>query len=182
MKAAGCHLIKFGVESGVQEVLDRVIKGFKVEQTVETFRWAHEVGIDTHAHTMLGMPGDTRETVERTIEFIKEIDPTTATFGVCTPYPGTPLFDEVAAKVEMGDGADTLDLSMLHTTAQYNELYTSLTRDEIEKAIRSAYRRFYLRPSYVASRAAKIWNLGELKRVAIAGTKIFDFTVRGDEA
>lgn len=180
MKKAGCHLIKFGVESGVQEVLDRVIKGFKIEQTVETFKWAHEVGIDTHAHTMLGMPGDTRATVARTIEFIKEIDPTTATFGVCTPYPGTPLFDEVSAQVDMGDAAD-LDLSQLHTTARYNELYTELTRDEVEKAIRRAYRRFYLRPSYVLSRAGKIASLGELKRVTIAGTKIFDFTVRGDQ-
>jgi anaerobic magnesium-protoporphyrin IX monomethyl ester cyclase len=180
MKKAGCHLLKFGVESGVQEVLDRVIKGFTIEQTVETFKWAHEVGIDTHAHTMLGIPGDTRETVARTIEFIKEIDPTTATFGVCTPYPGTPLYDEVAAKVDMGDGTH-MDLANLHTTAAYNELYTSLTRAELERSVRKAYRSFYLRPSYVARRAVRISSIEELKRVMIAGTKVFDFTVRGDE-
>ncbi len=181
MKPAGCHLLKFGVESGVQSVLDRVIKGFKVEQTVETFRWAHEVGIDTHAHTMLGMPGDTPETVQRTTQFIREIDPTTATFGICTPYPGTPLFDEVAHRTaELGDGAQ-IDLSKLHTTAEFNELYTTgLSADDIEKSVRRAYRKFYLRPSYIASRASKIASFDEFKRVVIAGTKIFDFTVRGD--
>ncbi|MBI4609354.1 MAG: radical SAM protein, partial [Candidatus Rokubacteria bacterium] len=181
MKAAGCHLIKFGVESGVQEILDRVEKGFKVEETAETFRWAREVEIDTHAHVMLGMPGDTRETIQRTIEFVKEIGPSTATFGICTPYPGTPLFDWVAERTgRLGDGAD-IDLSVLHTTAPFNELYTDLSPNELEQSIRRAYRKFYLRPGYIASRAAKISTLGELKRVVIAGAKIFDFTVRGDQ-
>ena len=81
MKEAGCHLIKFGVESGVQKILDNVNKGIRIKSIKETFIWAKEVGMDTHAHIMLGMPGETLETIRDTINFTKEIEPTTVTFG-----------------------------------------------------------------------------------------------------
>lgn len=99
MKKAGCHLIKTGVESGSQEILDNVKKGITIKQTKQFFKWTHEIGIDTHAHVMLGMPGETKETIEKTIDFVMEIAPTTATFGICTPYPGSPLFNEVLKKI-----------------------------------------------------------------------------------
>ncbi len=180
MKRAGCSVMKFGVESGNQNVLDRVKKGFKVEQTVETFKWAHEVGIDTHAHIMLGMPDDTDESIQRTIEFTMEIDPTTATFGICTPYPGTPLFAEVQAKYpEIKDGSQS-DLTVLHTEGLFNELYTSVKKEDLAKYIRDAYRRFYLRPSYVGKRLFGIRSWTDVRKIAIAGSKVVDFTVRGD--
>jgi len=89
-KKAGCHYMKFGVENGDQEILDRMQKGVQLEQIRDTFRYCHEVGINTHAHFMLGCPGETQETIQKTVDLAKEIDPTTATFGVMTPYPGTP--------------------------------------------------------------------------------------------
>ncbi|MEW5728871.1 MAG: radical SAM protein, partial [Pseudomonadota bacterium] len=79
MKAAGCHLIKFGTESGNQEVLDAVKKGITLEQTRRAFKDCNEVGIATHAHFMVGMPGETYRTMEDTLELALEIEPTTAT-------------------------------------------------------------------------------------------------------
>jgi len=97
MKAAGCHLFKTGVESGVQEILDGVKKGIRVEQTRDTFRWAKEVGLETHAHVMLGMPGDTEETilahVRRTVADPRNITNCEGTSG--WGYSGTDYQNQV---------------------------------------------------------------------------------------
>lgn len=180
-KGAGCHTVKFGVESGVQEILDRMHKGYQIEQAYRVFKWAREVGINTHAHVMLGTPGETLKTLERTIRFVKELNPTTATFGICTPYPGTPLFEEVAKKApEIEDGSAT-DLSKLHTEGLFNEYFTDLNREQLKRAVRRAYRKFYLRPSYWVKIAFKqLCSLDDIKRLSIAATNVLDFIFRGE--
>lgn len=180
MKEAGCHMIRFGVESGVQELLDNIKKGIKVEQTGETFRLLHKVGLDSHAHMMLGIPGESQETIKKTIEFVKEIDPTIVTFAICTPYPGTRLFEEVQSKnPEIKDGS-SCTLEDIHTTGYYNQFFTSLTGKELEDNIRKAYRGFYLRPFYLMKWIGRIRSLAELRRVSMAGVQVFDFILRGD--
>jgi anaerobic magnesium-protoporphyrin IX monomethyl ester cyclase len=177
MKKAGCHMIKFGVESGVQKVLNEVKKGTTVENHRKVFKWSQEVGIDTHAHMMLGMPGDTKETVEETIRFVKEIAPTTVTFGICTPYAGTPLFNHVKEVFpEIADGS-CIDLKTLHTDARYNQYYTQLDSEELNKYVRKAYRSFYFRPSYLFKWLTRIRSMDELRRVILAGTQVFSFSV-----
>lgn len=180
-KAAGCHNIKFGIESGVQEILDRSRKGYKVQDAVTTFAAARRVGVDTHAHVMLGMPGETRETMERTIDYVvEELKPSTATFGICTPYPGTPLFEEVRkAHPEIGDGT-AVNLDNLHLDGFYNQFYTSLQPEELGQAVRHAYRRFYARPGYILGWLGKLQSKNDLRRTTIAATKIFDFCFRGE--
>ena len=180
MKRAGCHYLKVGVESGDQDILDGVQKGIRIKDTRALFAAARRVGVDTHAHTMLGMPGETVQTINKTIDFVIALKPTTATFGVCTPYPGTPLFERVAAlNPEIKDGSDA-DLSKLHKEGHYNELYTSLSADYLRRAVRMAYRRFYLRPAYLAKTLGRVKDLDDLKRFALAGTRVFDFSVRGE--
>ncbi len=175
MKQAGCHMIKFGVESGVQHILDNVRKGISVKKTVETFRWAHEVGMDTHAHMMIGMPGETRESIEESIRFAKRIDPTTASFAVCTPYAGTPLFETVVREhPEIRDGSE-IELASVHETSFFNQYFTKLRRKDLNKALRRAYRSFYLRPVYLARWLLRIKNTDELRRVAMAGANVFSF-------
>ena len=180
MKKAGCHLIKYGVESGVQELLDNVRKGIRLEDTRKAFKLMHEVGIDSHAHMMLGIPGETEETIEQTLKFVNEIDPTTVTFGVCTPYPGTPLYEEVAnVHPEIRDGSDS-DLGALHKKGMFNSLYTVLESDDLESAIKKAYRSFYARPGYIAKSIKRMANLDDAKRITKAGVKVLDFAIRGE--
>lgn len=181
MKDAGCHLVRFGVESGVQEILDNVRKDITVEETRKAFDLCHKHKIDTHAHCIIGSPGETQETIDQTLKFILEIEPTIITFGITTPYPGTALFDEVAAvHPEIGDGSQ-MDISRLHTDAFFNQFFTDLNNDELSKNIRRIYRRFYLRPKYVWSWIRRIDSWAEFKRVTLAGANVLDFSFSWSE-
>jgi anaerobic magnesium-protoporphyrin IX monomethyl ester cyclase len=180
-KQAGCHTIKFGIESGSQTVLDTIKKGYTLDQAVRVFDWARRYGIKTHAHLMLGNPGDTRETVEETIRFALQLDPTTATFGICTPYPGTPLFDAVQKKYpEIGDGSSS-DLSVLHVKGLFNETFTDLKKDELTALVPYAYKRFYGRPIYwLKTLRRQITGPDDIKRLSIAATNVFNFILSGE--
>jgi radical SAM superfamily enzyme YgiQ (UPF0313 family) len=180
MKRAGCHMIRIGVESGSQELLDNVKKGVDVEELRQTFEWTHQLGLDTHAHMMLGMPGETATTVARTLDFIDEIRPTTVTYGITTPYPGTPLYDELLQEhPELGDGTD-IDARNIHTDGRWNRYYTSLSPQELSDYVRRAYRRFYMRPAYVFGWLKRVESWQELRRLSLAATNVFDFAIRGE--
>lgn len=179
MKEAGCHLIKVGVESGSQRILDRSNKRINVTDTAKLFKWAKELGIDTHAHLMAGMPGEDKDSLNETIRFIKEIKPTTIDVGICTPYPGTDLFNEVISKFpEIRDGTQTT-LENLHILGIFNKYYTSLSKQEIESFLYKIYRNFYLRPSYIIDWLKRIRNLYDIKRISYAGLNIINFALRG---
>ncbi|MFA6142118.1 MAG: radical SAM protein [Candidatus Omnitrophota bacterium] len=180
MKKAGCHMVKFGIESGSQKILDRIGKGTTLEQAQEAFRICKEVGIDSHAHLMLGSPGETIETMKETIRFIIRLNPSTASFGICTPYPGTELFDYVAERYpDIKDGSDA-QMDKLHVQGFYNEAFTSVRKDALEKYVLKAYRKFYFRPGYIFDRLKKINSFDEFMRLAIAGSNIFTFAIKGE--
>jgi len=178
MKKAGCHLIKIGVESGVQHILDRSNKGIKLEDTEKLFKWAKEAGIDTHAHLMLGMPGETKETIKQTLKFIKKINPYTIDIGICTPYPGSVLFEEIAKEhPEIKDGT-AVNLENLHTEGLYNEFYTSLTREEIEKNLSKLYKSFYLNPRHIVYNLSRIRSINDIKKIANATYNLLKFFLK----
>lgn len=180
LKEAGCHTLKIGVESGSQKILDNIRKEITVEQTRDTFRWAHEVGINTHAHLMIGNPGETKETIEETIRFVKEIDPTTASFGMSTPYPGTELFELAAQKRPEIRREFGLDTKTLHEFSYYTDSYCELTAEELAYYEKKIHREFYMRSSYLWKWLRQIDSIYDLKRVTRAGFNVLDFSVRGD--
>jgi len=180
MKKAGCHLIKVGVESGSQQILDASRKHVRVEETRLLFRRARAVGLDTHAHLMFGMPGEAEETLRKTIAFLLDIDPTTMDIGICLPYPGSELHaDLVRTHPDLAD-ENRLSLRDLHTSGVYNELYTSVSRELLERYVVRAYRAFYFRPAYIIRWLRRVRSLGELMKVSRSGVNVISFGLFGD--
>lgn len=95
MKKAGCQQIFFGVESGSQKILDIIGKGTTVEQNERAIRMAREVGLFVSISVIIGHPGETIETMNQTVEFIKKTRPDDVYICVATPYPGTQLYEQI---------------------------------------------------------------------------------------
>ncbi|MCW1310113.1 MAG: radical SAM protein, partial [Candidatus Nanoarchaeia archaeon] len=94
MKRAGCWHISYGIESGEQRILDKIKKGFKVQQIVKAFKITHKVGIETRATAILGLPGDTEETIMKTINFMIKLNPDYMDYLFLCPYPNTEIEEQ----------------------------------------------------------------------------------------
>jgi len=98
LKKAGCHLIKFGVESGSQQILDNIKKGEKLETIRNAYKMCKKIGFETWAFFILGLPGETKDTIKNTIKFAKEIDPDFPKFHILKPYPNSDIYKELMEK------------------------------------------------------------------------------------
>ncbi len=93
MKDAGLYAIKYGVESASQDVLDRSGKRLDIVKAREIIKLTMELGIKVHLTFMFGLPGETRDTINRTIDLALGLDPASVQFSIATPFPGTEYFD-----------------------------------------------------------------------------------------
>ena len=160
MKRAGCDLIEFGVESGNQGILDRYDKGTTIEEIRRTFGWARELGLDTLATFVLGLPGDTKVTMQQTLDLALEIEPTFCSFNAASPRMGTELRHEM---IEAGIIEDR-DEAILDSSRSLPVFSTDqLAAEEVERFRRRAIRSFYLRPSYLARRLRRVGSFVELQ-------------------
>ncbi len=98
MYRAGCRQIHFGIESGNPEVLRRTAKHINLEQVRQAVEWTEEAGILSKGYFILGLPGDTEETMRQTIEFAASLPLSEAMFSIATPFPGTELWEELVHK------------------------------------------------------------------------------------
>jgi anaerobic magnesium-protoporphyrin IX monomethyl ester cyclase len=150
MKDAGCIAVWFGVEAGSQEVLDEMGKGFTATRTKKAFKMAQEIGLMTIASVVLGFPGETRETAMKTVNFIKEINPDDVGYYIATPYPGTPM----AEQVKKNGWLRVTDFDKYDTATPIFELPT-LSMKELVKIREDAFHSFYLRPTYILKMFSK---------------------------
>jgi radical SAM superfamily enzyme YgiQ (UPF0313 family) len=95
MGKAGCNLISWGIESGNEMILKKAHKGYRMEQAYNALRWAKKAGIKNWGYFIIGLPGETVDTIQETIQFSKKLPLDIALFHVAAPYPGTPFFFEV---------------------------------------------------------------------------------------
>lgn len=129
MRQAGCIGMKFGVESAHQEILKGIGKPLKLERAKEVVKWSRELGIRTHATFCLGLPGDTRETIEGTWRFVEELGADTAQVSRAVPYPGTPFY----AWAKQNGYLITEDLSQYDGTSAAVISYPGLAHQEIDE-------------------------------------------------
>jgi anaerobic magnesium-protoporphyrin IX monomethyl ester cyclase len=162
MKEAGCFAVWFGVESGSQKVLDAMRKGISTVQTIRAFKWAREVGLMTVANVVLGFLGETKETIWETVKFIDRIKPSDVGYYIATPYPGTPLYEQVVK-----DGLlKTTDFNKFDTATPVFDVGT-MTGEELREMRERAFQRFYLRPGYFFSMIGKgrFWSFSIIRTI-----------------
>jgi radical SAM superfamily enzyme YgiQ (UPF0313 family) len=144
MRDAGCIAVWLGVESGSETILGAMNKSIKLNQTRLAYKTAHEVGLMTIANTVLGFPGETEQTARETINFVKELNPDDVGFYVATPYPGTPMYEQVKKKGWLR----VTDFDKYDTAGPTFET-PWLSMKRIAEIRYKAYQEFYLRPGYV---------------------------------
>ncbi len=159
MKSSGCIGVSYGVESGVDEILNNMKKGADAQQAREAVRMTKSAGIEVLTHIIFGLPGETIETINQTIRYVKEMDPDYAQFYCAIPFPKTEL-EEIGKK---NGWITTEDYSKYELNQPILNLPT-LSSEQLQKARIRAYREFYLRPSYVFKRLMKIHNWNDLKK------------------
>lgn len=142
MKQSGLRLVMVGIESGSDEILKNIRKGITTDQSRKFVRTCRKLGIAVHATFMVGLPGETRETIRRTIAFAKQLDPDTLQVSIATPYPGTEFYRQAVKNNWLRK--DTLVSGL--GVQQASHEYKHLSKEEIFDALEMFYRRFYFRP------------------------------------
>ena len=151
MKQAGCFSVTFGLETGDQRILDNLRKRATLEQGREAVKIAKKAKLDVVANFMVGNPGETYGSIENTIKYMKEVDPTYVYMGFCTAFPGT----ELRRQAEQNNWLIQKDpTSVRYEDVQMNA--TELTNEELKQALNRMYRAFYFRPKYILRRMFKL--------------------------
>ena len=146
MKEAGCRLLIVGYESGDQQILKNIKKGATIERARDFTRDCHKLGLVIHGDFIMGLPGETHETINNTIKFAKELDVETIQVSVAHAYPGTELYDYAVSNGFMVGDNKMVDEGG-HQLAQIQ--YPGLPADDIMSAVHRFYDEYYFRPKAV---------------------------------
>ena len=146
MKEAGCRLLIVGYESGDQQILKNIKKGATVERARQFTKDCHKLGLVIHGDFIMGLPGETHETINNTIAFAKELDVETIQVSVAHAYPGTELYDYAVQNGFMVKDSKMVDEGG-HQLAHIQ--YPGLAADEILSAVHRFYDEYYFRPKAV---------------------------------
>jgi hopanoid biosynthesis associated radical SAM protein HpnJ len=146
MKEAGCRLLIVGYESGDQQILKNIKKGATIERARQFTKDCHKLGLVVHGDFILGLPGETRDTIRNTIAFAKELDVETIQVSVAHAYPGTELYD-YAVKNGFMVGDNKMVDEGGHQLAHIQ--YPGLPAEEILESVHRFYDEYYFRPKAV---------------------------------
>jgi hopanoid biosynthesis associated radical SAM protein HpnJ len=145
MRDAGCRLLIVGYESGDPQILKNIKKGATVEQAIEFTRNCKKLGLVIHGDFIIGLPGETPETIRRTIDFAKKLDTETIQVSIAHPYPGTEFYDQVVRNSQLTNAAMTDEQG--HQLP--NISYAGLSDVDMLDAVEQFYGEYYFRPRVV---------------------------------
>ena len=145
MREAGCRLLVVGFESGDPTILKNIKKGATVEQALRFMKDCKRLGITVHGDFQIGHPGETRETIERTIRFAMQLDPLTMQVSMSHPFPGTEFFNYLTKHGYL----TTAQMTDEQGHQLPNLQYPGLSRREIVEAVEKFYSRYYFRPRII---------------------------------
>ena len=162
MKEAGCRLLVVGYESGDPQILKNIKKGATIEQALEFTKNCKKLGLVIHGDFIIGLPGETPETIRRTIDFAKRLDCETIQVSIAHPYPGTEFYDQVVRQGQLTAAAMTDEQG--HQLP--NIAYTSLSSTDMLEAVEQFYGEYYFRTRVIWRVVKKaIFNSEERQRL-----------------
>ncbi|MBF0472797.1 MAG: radical SAM protein [Nitrospirae bacterium] len=156
MKRAGCWLVYYGVENGNPEMMKKIGKAITPEKVIRAFDITEKAGIRTFAYFIIGLPGETEQSIKETIALQKKIHPDFMVYGKPMIFPGTRLY-EIA--VSQGIASPVAD-GQYYTVPYY--ITKEMTEEVMDKYIKSVFKNHYLNPSYIFKRAMRIRSFTEL--------------------
>jgi len=162
MKAAGCSRIYFGIESGVQEILDRLNKGIRLQQIRDTIETTRSLGIRALGFFLVGAPGETRETFQQTVKFAKSLNLDYVQFSKLTAKPLTPYWRQTVDAT----GFDYWREYILGKVEDHPlpRSWTALTNDDIDRLAKKAYVTYHCRPMFLLHHTLQVKSWSEFKR------------------
>jgi anaerobic magnesium-protoporphyrin IX monomethyl ester cyclase len=159
MKRAGCWMISYGIESGSPAMLRKMMKGATLEQAKRALRYTREAGIVSKGFFLLGIPGETRESLTETVDFMRGLELDEMSLNFFTPFPGSKLYAEILAE---GFKPDFSRMSMQEVVY----LPKGLDEPELRRFQKKMIRSFYLRPGKLLGYFLRgLGDMGELKRL-----------------
>jgi hopanoid biosynthesis associated radical SAM protein HpnJ len=174
LKDNGLRLLLVGYESGNQQILYNIKKGMRIEVARKFTQDCHELGIKIHGTFILGLPGETKETIEETIRFATDINPHTIQVSLAAPYPGTFLYNQALENgwldVEHAELIDDHGVQIAPLS------YPDLSHTEIFDNVETFYKRFYFRAPKIASIVGEMVRSPQMmKRRLREGVEFFQF-------
>jgi hopanoid biosynthesis associated radical SAM protein HpnJ len=174
MRDNGCRVLLVGYESGNQKILHNIKKGLLVDVARRFTKDCHELGLIIHGTFILGLPGETKETIQETNRYATEINPHTIQVSLAAPYPGTFLYRQA---LENGWLDDTnAELLNAHGAQNAPLHYPHLSHTEIHQSVEEFYRRFYFRAPKIAAIVSEMIRSPQMmKRRLREGVEFFTF-------
>ncbi|QCE34414.1 hopanoid biosynthesis associated radical SAM protein HpnJ [Acetobacteraceae bacterium] len=174
-KENGLRLLLVGYESGNQQILHNIKKGMRIEVARKFTQDCHKLGIKIHGTFILGLPGETHETIAQTIQFANEIDPHTIQVSLAAPYPGTFLYNQ--AKENGWLMAEDPSALIDENGVQIAPLsYPHLSHQDIFNSVEKFYKKFYFRPKKILAILKEMFSDWEMmKRRLREGKEFFQF-------
>ncbi|MEK6970148.1 MAG: radical SAM protein [archaeon] len=171
MKEAGCVKISMGIESGNQDVLNKMRKSLRLDQVKKGIKLMKKHGFEVHSSFMLGNVGDTDETIQDTIRFAKELDLDNATFFITSPYPGTDLY---GISMEQGFVTSQTPWEDFIPLGDRQPLLVqgAVPYERLIQYQKQAFKEFYLRPSVLVKKFFKIRSVSDI-RTLVEGLTVF---------
>ncbi len=174
MKENGLRLLLVGYESGNQQILNNIKKGIRLDIAREFSKNARELGITIHGTFILGLPGETPETIRETIRYACEIDPETIQVSLAAPYPGTELYRQAQEQGWLEQRTDDLVDTHGIQTAALN--YPGISKTLIFNSLDDFYKKFYFRPRKMVSLfGGMLRDPQVMKRRIREGAEFFSF-------
>ena len=174
MRDNGLRLLLVGYESGNQQILHNIKKGMLIPVAERFTRDCHELGVTIHGTFILGLPGETVETIEETVRFANRINPHTIQVSLAAPYPGTFLYEQAVKNGWLdADNAELVDDSGIQIAPLH---YPHLSHRQIYDSLESFYKRFYFRGNKIASIVGEMVRSPQMmKRRLREGVEFFQF-------